>query len=476
MSNEMKKEKKKILILAANPKTTPRVRLDEEIREIEEGLQRSKQRDLFEIEAHLALRLRDLRRALLDNEPAIVHFTGHGEKDGLILEDETGLAVSISAKALSGLFALFAGKVECVILSACYSAPQAKAIAKHIPYVIGMRKKIKDRAAIEFAIGFYDALGAGRTVEDAVKFGSNAILQKFPDSSDHLIPRLIKKGIKGKRKGNGNTFAGSNINNIHRDKSTNDRPVTLAIRSIKHPAHHFEDEVDEMLCLCDHFQDRQLVNGTWEDINKEIQDFVSRTLKAGYRYQFYLPLHTSLAFLLGRTIDTKLGAEINIFQQSPSSSFELWKLNRHGDSKSYDSWIVEEAATGNPGKELAAALSVSQPIRQGVETYVKNCHARISHLIHLALTVANPRSFIDEGHAYEASHQAAIILRDACGKMEASGLNLFLAAPNVFTFMLGQQSLVLLKNITLYEFDPESGDSGKYTPAFTISQGNTIAG
>jgi hypothetical protein len=466
MSNDMKK-RKRILILAANPKTTPRLRLDEEIREIKEGLQRSIQRDLFEIEAHWALRLRDLRRALLDYDPDIVHFTGHGEKKGLILEDETGLAVPISAKALSGLFELFAGKVECVLLSACFSAPQATAIAKHIPYVIGMNKKIKDRAAIEFSIGFYDALGAGRPVEDAFKFGSNAILQYFPESSDYLIPVLKKGAAKGKD--------GEKEKNQPAIRSK-ERPITLAIRSFKHPAHHFEDEVDEMLCLCDHFQGRKLVNGTWEDINREIQDFVSRTIKAGNRYHLYLPLHTSLAFLLGRTIDTKWGAEICIFQQSPSSSFELWKLNRPGGSKGYDSWIVEEAATGNPGKELAAALSVSQPLRQGVEAYVKNGHAGISHLIHLALPGANPRSIIDEGHAYDASHQAAIILRDACGKMEATGLNLFLAAPNVFTFMLGQQSLILLKNITLYEFDPEAGDAGKYTPAFTLSQGNTITG
>lgn len=35
----------KILILAANPKTTLTLRLDEEMREIDEGLRRSKNRD-----------------------------------------------------------------------------------------------------------------------------------------------------------------------------------------------------------------------------------------------------------------------------------------------------------------------------------------------------------------------------------------------------------------------------------------------
>ncbi len=43
------KSKKEILILSANPKDTARLRLDEEIREIEEGLRRSKNRKHYTI-------------------------------------------------------------------------------------------------------------------------------------------------------------------------------------------------------------------------------------------------------------------------------------------------------------------------------------------------------------------------------------------------------------------------------------------
>lgn len=184
---------KKILILAANPKTTGRLRLDEEIREIKEGLKRAKYGSQFTIESELAVRLRDLRRALLDYEPQIVHFAGHGKRDGLLVEDELGMPVLISTKALAGLFELFSNQVECVILVACLSAPQANAISKHINYVIGMRREIKDKAAIEFAVGFYDALGAGKSVKEAFKFGCNAVLQVFPDLPQHLIPVLKKR-------------------------------------------------------------------------------------------------------------------------------------------------------------------------------------------------------------------------------------------------------------------------------------------
>jgi hypothetical protein len=69
MSLEMELEKKKILILAENPKTTLRLRLDEEIRGIHEGLRRSNYRDRFVIYSLLGTRRRDFRRALLDHNP-----------------------------------------------------------------------------------------------------------------------------------------------------------------------------------------------------------------------------------------------------------------------------------------------------------------------------------------------------------------------------------------------------------------------
>ena len=55
---------RKILILAANPTSTSRLRLDEEVREIQEGLQRSQKRDQFEIAQKWAVRPSDIRRAL----------------------------------------------------------------------------------------------------------------------------------------------------------------------------------------------------------------------------------------------------------------------------------------------------------------------------------------------------------------------------------------------------------------------------
>lgn len=60
---------KKILFLAANPKGTARLRLDEELREIETGLQLAKNRDRFILESKGAVRPIEVRRAILNFDP-----------------------------------------------------------------------------------------------------------------------------------------------------------------------------------------------------------------------------------------------------------------------------------------------------------------------------------------------------------------------------------------------------------------------
>ena len=180
---------KKILILLANPQNTDKLRLDQEVRGIQDSLQRSKNREQFEIVTEWAVQVDDLRRALLTYEPNIVHFSGHGSQgQGLVLENNLGQMQVVSTESLARLFKLFQNHVECVLLNACYSEDQAEAIHQHIDYVIGMNRAIGDKAAIEFAVGFYDALGADRTYEDCFEVGCASVdLKGIPESQTPAI-------------------------------------------------------------------------------------------------------------------------------------------------------------------------------------------------------------------------------------------------------------------------------------------------
>ncbi|MCP4697623.1 MAG: CHAT domain-containing protein [Gammaproteobacteria bacterium] len=186
---------KNILLVTANPLDTTRLRVDEEIREIQTGLKLSQQPGGILLHSQLAARPVDIRRAMLAHKPAIVHFSGHGEGDaGLVFEDSAGNAAPVSAEALARFFELFAVHVQCVVLNACYSEVQADAIAEHINYVVGMNQAIDDRAAIEFAVAFYDALGAGESIEFAYQLACNAI--QFAGISEQHTPVLKKRRQK----------------------------------------------------------------------------------------------------------------------------------------------------------------------------------------------------------------------------------------------------------------------------------------
>lgn len=182
-----------ILFLASDPSDASRLRLGEEMREIQEKLQLAKLRERFRLEQRMSVRPTDVSQALLDVQPTIVHFSGHGNAAGaLCFENQTGASHTIQPDALAALFEQFTNQVSCVLLNACYSEKQAWAIAQHINYVIGMNKAIGDKAAIAFAIGFYQALGAGRTIDEAYKLGCVQIrLHNIPE---HLTPILVKKG------------------------------------------------------------------------------------------------------------------------------------------------------------------------------------------------------------------------------------------------------------------------------------------
>lgn len=184
----------RVLFLAANPSDTNPLRLDEEVREIDRVLRMARFRDMFDIRQHWAVRAGDLQELLLREQPDIVHFSGHGSAaTEIILEGTDGRSHAVPARALERLFAVLRGNIRCVVLNACYSEGQARAIGNHIDCVVGMAKAVGDRAAVEFASAFYQALGYGRDVKTAFDLGCNAIDLHAIDEQD--TPRLIANRV-----------------------------------------------------------------------------------------------------------------------------------------------------------------------------------------------------------------------------------------------------------------------------------------
>ncbi|MCZ7569319.1 MAG: CHAT domain-containing protein [Ardenticatenaceae bacterium] len=182
----------RVLFLATNPKDTTHLRLDHEVRTIRERLREADLRDRFHLDQEWAVRDTDLSRSLLAHRPHLVHFAGHGERGGvLVLEDASGNVRPLDPEILSDLFRILRDDIRCVLLNACWSEEQARALVEQagIPCVIGMTRRIADTSAVAFAAGFYRALGYGRALQTAFELGRNELSFVAPGESD--VPRLL---------------------------------------------------------------------------------------------------------------------------------------------------------------------------------------------------------------------------------------------------------------------------------------------
>lgn len=191
-------DKIKILFLAADPSDAARLRLGQELRDIRERLQSAKHRDRFSLESRESVRVADITQAIFDVEPQIIQFSGHGMSTGeLCFEDWQGKVRPVQPDALARLFKELADQIDCVVLNACYSNIQAKAISKHIPFVIGMNNSIEDKAAIVFSVGFYKALGANYPIEKAYNLGCSEIaMQGISGDLTPVLYTKYKKAVK----------------------------------------------------------------------------------------------------------------------------------------------------------------------------------------------------------------------------------------------------------------------------------------
>jgi hypothetical protein len=185
-----------ILFLSANPNQTDKLELIKECNLINQKIRAAPGRELLKLEQRHDISIKWLIEELLNYNPQILHFSGHGsEKSALIFKNEnTGQIEEVPPSVLSDLFKVLGKKIDLVFLNACYSEQQARAIAEHVNCVIGMSDAIPDDTAIEFASTFYLSLGFNKSVKEAFDIAIVQLgLLSLPGDA---IPKLIlKEGI-----------------------------------------------------------------------------------------------------------------------------------------------------------------------------------------------------------------------------------------------------------------------------------------
>jgi hypothetical protein len=182
----------KILFLAANPSGTDPLALGRESHAIQERLRLARGRGRFRLEQDHAARLTELIDRIEWHAPAIVHFSGHGSEAGqLVFETDRGAPAPAPIQPLADVFGVLAARIgiRCVVLNACYSEEQARAISRHVDCVVGMGRAVRDDAAIQFASQLYSSLANGSSVQDGFALARTSLdLLGIPESD---TPRLL---------------------------------------------------------------------------------------------------------------------------------------------------------------------------------------------------------------------------------------------------------------------------------------------
>jgi outer membrane protein assembly factor BamB len=208
-------DKIKVLLFAANPFGD--LNLDEEIRRIEKKLEAH--RHNVELVSVRAVRPGELIDELKQHKPVVVQFSGHGSRGGpsaapaampsgqmrdfigageggqIILTGDGGKPQPVSQEALVDLFRVRKDNIRLVVLNACFTRPQAEAIARVVDCVIGTDRAIGDDAARVFAARFYRSLADGHSIHEAFEEARVEMkLEGFEKEAD--IPRLVpRKGV-----------------------------------------------------------------------------------------------------------------------------------------------------------------------------------------------------------------------------------------------------------------------------------------
>lgn len=158
----------KAFVATASPVDQEWLDIGGEMRAIRDEIERSGSRRAFEFrECHNA-RIDDIRRAMLEMRPHILHFSGHSRTDGVAFMHDRGTSHLVPTQAFIDLLeATNDSFLTLVILNSCESSEQAKALTRFVDCAIGMSMEIGDTVAREFAKSFYGGLARGRTVKNA---------------------------------------------------------------------------------------------------------------------------------------------------------------------------------------------------------------------------------------------------------------------------------------------------------------------
>jgi len=191
-----KKKKLVVLFLTSSPDPNYPLRVDAEIRKVQEAIRGSIYRDNVQIAYKPAADISSILEGLNDLRPQIVHFSGHGDHDGVVADTGGAFQNSVDASnstlisydLLAKALAATDSPPVVLLLNSCWGSKGEKALKPVVKFLISMNRPISDLAAMAFAPKFYAAIASGQSVKAA--FEQAKIAVEVASISDAATPEL----------------------------------------------------------------------------------------------------------------------------------------------------------------------------------------------------------------------------------------------------------------------------------------------
>lgn len=229
------------------------------------------------------------------------------------------------------------------------------------------------------------------------------------------------------------------------------------------PLHMLEASPQNTLSLVDRFEGRHLRgDATWQDLKGPVVEFLKDRLAAHPAMRLFLETHSSVAFLAGSALRFKDGADVEIVQKGERNPGMVWDSQ---DGCEGAPPVITRESVG-AGKDVALVVGLTRDPSTMVMDYVEKCLHDVGTVLHVAPAGGVSQAAVAGGqHAAAIAEAISAAVRDS--RQAGGTTHIFLAAPNTFSFMLGQQAESMGRCI-LYEFDFSGQIDGSYQPTFSI--------
>ncbi len=244
--------------------------------------------------------------------------------------------------------------------------------------------------------------------------------------------------------------------------------IPIGIRSFKRGTGNMEQDTKHMLCLLEHFEERNIKDkSAWNNpIVAKIEQFIASSTKEQVPYHIHLDAHYSISFAAGYFLDSKSGVDVAPIQKF--DGLQVWKPDKKVKYEDYPGWIHEEHLRNEDNNDLVITLGVRHSTIDDVNYYLEQVGIPVRRVINCTIEGGPGGAVIENGdHAWVLADKITSYINERPFKERLGHIHIFPAVPNALIFFIGQFARAF-GPCTLYEYDFEKRTPGGYEPAITL--------